>query len=162
MTSRTIQRNEPNRSSQIGERRIQKLSVVLNKVIPSAPSFLDGAVEEVTQAVSGTTLWGDVEGVGLAVREALANAILHGNRCDPGKDVGICVAVNESCDLIVVIRDSGSGFDPSRLPNPTVGDSVLPARGHGIFLIRQFMDQVEFRFDQGTEVVMRRRRHWLQ
>jgi serine/threonine-protein kinase RsbW len=136
--------------------------VLLNRVITSDPRLLDDVVEEVTGAVGGTTLWGDVEGIVLAVREALSNAIFHGNHCDPEKAVGICVAVNETSDLIIIIRDSGSGFDPSRVPNPTVGDSVLAAHGRGIFLIRQFMDQVEFRFDQGTEVVMRRRRQWLQ
>ena len=162
MTSRTIQRNEPKRSSQVGDYRIQKVSVLLNRVITSDPRFLDDVVEEVTRAVSNITLWGDVEGIGLAVRAALANAILHGNHCDPEKAVEICVAVNESCDLIIIIRDSGSGFDPSRVPNPTVGDSVLATHGRGIFLIRQLMDQVEFRFDQGTELVMRRKRQWLQ
>jgi serine/threonine-protein kinase RsbW len=136
--------------------------VFLDRVITSDPRFLDDVVEEVTGAVGGTTLWGDVEGIGLAVREALSNAIFHGNGCDPEKAVEICVAVNENCDLLIIVRDSGSGFEPSRVPNPTVGDSVLATHGRGIFLIRQFMDQVEFRFDQGTEVVMRRRRQWFQ
>jgi len=135
---------------------------LLNRVITSDPKFLDDVVEEVTGAVGDITLWGDIEGIGLAVREALANAILHGNHCDPEKAVEISVAVNESCDLIIIIKDSGSGFDPSRVPDPTVGDGVLATHGRGIFLIRQFMDHVEFRFDQGTEVVMRRRRQWLQ
>jgi anti-sigma regulatory factor (Ser/Thr protein kinase) len=162
MTSNAIQQNEPNQPSCIGEYQVHKLSVFFDRVMPSDPKFLDDAVDEITRTIEGTTLWGDVEGISLAVREALANAIIHGNQSDSEKTVAIVVAVNESCDLLIVVRDSGAGFDPSRVPNPTVGDSLLANHGRGIFLIRQFMDRVDFRFKQGTEVVMQRRRQWLQ
>jgi anti-sigma regulatory factor (Ser/Thr protein kinase) len=162
MISNAIQQNEPNQSSFIGDNQIRKLSVFLKRIIPSDPIFLDDAVEEITRTIDGTTLWGHVEGIGMAVREALANAIIHGNHSDSKKSVGIFVAVNENCDLLIIIRDSGSGFDPGRVPNPTVGDSLLASPGRGIFLMQAFMDQVDFRFDQGTEVVMHRRRRWLQ
>jgi serine/threonine-protein kinase RsbW len=162
MTCNAIQQNEPNQSSFIGDYQIQKLSVFFNRAIPSDPKFLDDAVEEITRTIDGTAFWGDVEGIVLAAREAIANAIIHGNQSDSEKPVDIVVAVNESCDLIVIIRDLGTGFDPNHIPNPTVGDSLLANQGRGIFLIRQFMDRVDFRFKQGTEVVMQRRRQWLQ
>ena len=162
MTTNAIQPNEPSQSPLIGDYHIQKLSVFFNRVIPSDPKVLDDAVEEITRVIEGTTFWGDVEGIGLAVREALANAIVHGNHSNPEKPVEIAVAVDDSCDLVIIIRDSGSGFDPSRIPNPTVGDGLLANHGRGLFLIRQFMDDVVFRFNQGTEVVMQRRRQWLQ
>ena len=162
MTSISVQQNEPNQSPFIGDDRIQKLSVFFNRDIPSDPKFLDDAVEEVIRAIDGASFWGDVEGIALAVREALANAIIHGNQSDPEQRVDITIAVNASCDLLIVVRDSGAGFDPSSVPNPTVGDSLLANHGRGIFLIRQFMDRVDFRFKQGTEVVMQRRRQWLQ
>lgn len=162
MTSNTIQRGEPNQSIRVNDHRLQKVSVFLNLDVPSDPKFLDGAVEEIKRAIGDTPLWGDVEGIGLAVREALANAILHGNHADPERTVDVSVAVNESCDLIITIQDSGPGFDPNHVPDPTVGDSLLANHGRGIFLIRQFMDQVDFRFKQGTEVVMQRRRQWRQ
>lgn len=156
----TFELKGPNRPPVIS--RIQKLLPFFAGTFPSDPKVLSAAVEEVTKLIDGMAYWGDVEGIGLAVHEALANAIIHGNHCDPKKGVEICVAVNENCDLLIVVSDSGSGFDPSRVPDPTVGDSVLASRGRGIFFIRQFMDQVDFRFNQGTEVVMRRRRQWLQ
>ena len=162
MTSNTIELKEPNRSPRIGDSRMQKLLLFLDRVIPSDPRFLDGAVREIAEAVDGTGYWGDVEGIGLAVREALANAIIHGNRCDPEKTVGISVAVNENCDLLIIVKDSGPGFDPSEVPNPTVGDNLLANHGRGIFLIRMLMDQVDFKFKQGTEVYMRRKRRWLE
>jgi serine/threonine-protein kinase RsbW len=162
MTTNPVQQNEANRSSRIGDHRFQKASVFLHMVIPSNPKILDHAVGEIMRAIDGTTFWGDVEGISLAVREALANAIIHGNDGDPAKPVFISVAVNESCDLLIIIRDSGSGFDPSGVPDPTVGDSLLASHGRGIFLMQKLMDRVDFRFGQGTEVIMRRRRQWRQ
>jgi threonine dehydrogenase-like Zn-dependent dehydrogenase len=90
--------------------------------------------------------------------EALANAIVHGNRCDPEKMVHVFVAVNEHGDLLVSVKDSGSGFDPSRLPNPTAPANLFAPHGRGIFLIRQLMDEVHFKFDHGAELRMRRRK----
>jgi len=162
MTTNAVQPNKPSQSPLIGDYHIQKLALFFNRVIPSDPKVLDDAVEEITRVIDGTTFWGDVEGIGLAVREALANAIVHGNHSNPEKPVEIAVAVDESCDLVIIIKDSGSGFDPSRIPNPTVSDGLLANHGRGLFLIRLFMDQVAFSFDQGTEVVMQRRRQWLQ
>jgi len=81
----------------------------------------------------------------------------NGNHCDPEKTVSSSVAVNEDCDLLVSVKDSGSGFDPSGLPNPIDAENLLAPHGRGIFLIRQLMDEVDFKFDRGTEVRMRRR-----
>jgi serine/threonine-protein kinase RsbW len=162
MTSNAIQLNEPSQSPFIGDYRIQKQSVFLNRIIPSDPRFLDYAVEEVKCAIDSIGIWGDIEGISLAVREALANAIIHGNDSDPEKPVDIAVAVNESCDLLITVKDSGGGFDPSGVPDPTVGDSLLASHGRGIFFMRKLMDKVDFRFGRGTEVIMRRRRQWLQ
>ena len=162
MTSNTIEQNEPNRALRINDHRLQEESVFLHMVVPSDSRFLDDIVQEITRAIDGTTFWGDVDGIGLAVHEALANAIIHGNDSDPEKPVDISVAVNANCDLLITIRDSGSGFDPSRVPDPTVGDSLLASHGRGTFFMQKLMDRVDFRFGQGTEVRMRRRRQWLQ
>jgi serine/threonine-protein kinase RsbW len=61
-----------------------------------------------------------------------------------------------------MVKDSGSGFDPSKIPDPTAAENVVKNHGRGIFLIKQFMDQVDFNFDNGTEVRMVRRRPWLE
>jgi anti-sigma regulatory factor (Ser/Thr protein kinase) len=138
--------------------RSRKLTFRLDKDIPSDPALLDGAVEEITMGLSRTAHGRDAEDIGLAVAEALANAILHGNRCDPEKTVHVVVAVNEHGDLLVSVKDTGSGFDPSQLPNPTAPVNLLAPHGRGIFLIRQLMDEIDFRFDDGTELRMRRRK----
>jgi serine/threonine-protein kinase RsbW len=113
-------------------------------------------------ALNRVVCWEDSDNIGIAIGEALANAIVHGNHCDPRKKVRISVALNENCDLLVSVKDSGSGFDPSVLPDPIVAENLLAKRGRGLFLIRHFMDQVEFNFDRGTEVRMRRRQQWLE
>jgi serine/threonine-protein kinase RsbW len=142
--------------------QVPQLALSFDWVISSDLSLLDKAVAEITAAIDRAGCWDDVETIGLAVREALANAMIHGNHCDPGKTVGVSVAVNEDCDLLIIVKDSGSGFDPTRLPNPIADENLLANHGRGIFLMKQFVDQVDFRFDHGTEVRMRRRRRWLE
>jgi serine/threonine-protein kinase RsbW len=123
-----VNRNSPWR------RQVQKLALSLNKVIPSDLSLLDGAVAEITAAIARTGCWEDAESIGRALREALVNAIVHGNRCEPQRTVRVCVAVYENCDLLIAVKDSGSGFDPSRLANPTTAQNLLANHGRGIFL----------------------------
>ena len=140
----------------------KRLLLSLDKVIPSDPSMLDDAVAEIMLAINRLVCWEDTDKIGIAIGEALANAMVHGNHCDPEKTVHIFVAVNENCDLFVSIKDSGSGFDPSELPNPTAAENLLAPHGRGIFLIRQLMDEVDFMFDHGTEIRMLRRQHSLE
>jgi serine/threonine-protein kinase RsbW len=81
----------------------------------------------------------------MAVRESVINAITHGNRNDPAKLVFIDFTATpelDPADFIVRVRDQGAGFNPDTLSNPLTPDNVLKASGRGIFLIRQFMDDV--------------------
>lgn len=88
-----------------------------------------------------------------AIREALANAILHGCRNDPSKQVQCCVACDKDRGMIIVVRDPGQGFDPSSIPSPVVGENVYSDHGRGIFLINQLMDRVWYEHG-GTELHM--------
>jgi len=91
-----------------------------------------------------------------ALREALANAIIHGARRDPGKMIQVCVACDQSRGMLIVIRDPGEGFDPNSLPSPIVGQEIYSAHGRGIYLISQLMDEVRFERG-GTEIRMKKR-----
>jgi anti-sigma regulatory factor (Ser/Thr protein kinase) len=150
----------PDQFLRVGDFQAPQLVLNLEKIIPSNPKLLDDVVREITATLDRVTCWDDVETIGLAVEEALAKAIVHGNHCDPQKTVCISIVVNENCDLLVSVKDSGSGFDPSALPNPIATENLLAKHGRGIFLIRQLMDEVDFNFDHGTEVRMRRRQKW--
>ena len=90
-----------------------------------------------------------------ALREALANAIVHGCAEDPSKTVSVSVACDESRGMIIVVRDPGEGFDPAQLPSPVQGQQLLEDHGRGIYLINQLMDEVRFR-GGGTEIWMRK------
>ncbi len=92
----------------------------------------------------------------LALREALANAIVHGCKNDPKKIVQFCVACDADHGMLIVVRDPGPGFDPASLPSPTIGENVYSEHGRGIFLINQLMDDVKI-LRGGTEIRMRKR-----
>ncbi len=93
--------------------------------------------------------------VEMALREALANAIVHGNRQNPDKKVRICCACDSKHGMLLVIKDQGEGFDPSKIPSPVVGQNVHSEHGRGIYLINLLMDKVEFRLG-GTEIYIRK------
>ena len=103
-----------------------------------------------------------VHWVGVAVRECVINAIKHGNKNDASKRVFVefeTVFNDGANELGIRIRDQGQGFDPEALANPLDPENLLKASGRGIFLIRNFMDEVELqRAPQGgMEVRMTKR-----
>ncbi len=94
----------------------------------------------------------------MSVREAVINAIIHGNRQDAAKRVRVEVDL-EGPDYVVRVADEGEGFDPESLPDPTAPENLLRPSGRGIFLMRQFADSIEYSFpaNRGTVVTMRKR-----
>ena len=90
-----------------------------------------------------------------ALREALANAILHGCGNDRSKQVQCSVACDQARGMIIVVRDPGKGFEPASIPSPVVGQNVYSEHGRGIYLINQLMDEVRFERG-GTEIHMRK------
>ncbi len=82
--------------------------------------------------------------IGMSVRESVTNAIQHGNKLDLSKKVDICFEISPD-RLSIVVRDQGNGFRADEIPNPLDCDNLLKPSGRGIFYIRTFMDEVEFR-----------------
>jgi len=82
--------------------------------------------------------------VGLAVREAVINAIVHGNGEDPKRKVNVTLSANGD-GLRVRITDQGEGFNPDATPDPTEQGNLLRTSGRGLLLIRAFVDDVRFR-----------------
>lgn len=95
----------------------------------------------------------DLQKVGMAVRESMVNAVLHGNQYDPQKRAGMRLEV-EHGNLVITITDQGAGFEANHVPDPLSQENLLRQSGRGIFLIRAFMDEFEVRRLQpkGTEV----------
>ncbi len=92
----------------------------------------------------------------ISLREALVNAVVHGSRRNPAKKVRCCVACDDKRGVLLVVRDSGRGFDPKSLPNPLKGKNLFSSHGRGIYLINQLMDEVKFK-RRGTEIHMRKK-----
>jgi|YelNatPaOPRAMG01_1025707.scaffolds.fasta_scaffold00016_15 serine/threonine-protein kinase RsbW len=94
----------------------------------------------------------DRDSLAIALTEVLSNAIYHGNRLDPRKQVRISVQV-EPEQVLIAVKDEGEGFDPEKLEDPLAPENLLKDRGRGIFILRALMDRVEFDFSQGGTLV---------
>lgn len=96
--------------------------------------------------------------IAMAAREAAVNAVMHGNAYDPGKHVTASFETTVD-SLIVRVSDQGPGLDPDTVPDPLAPENILRGSGRGIFLIRAFMDEVNFRqLHPGTELTLIKRR----
>lgn len=91
----------------------------------------------------------------MALREALANAIKHGNRQDVSKRIHLEMDVVGE-DLQITIRDEGEGFEPTQVDDPLAPENRLKTSGRGIFYMKTFMDDVRFRRVDGggMEIVL--------
>ena len=100
-----------------------------------------------------TTYW-----VGMALREALANAIKHGNKLSSEKRVLVHMLLVDG-QLQIEVEDEGEGFDPASLEDPTSPGNLLRSSGRGVFYMHQFMDEVTFRVGKqgGTRVELIKR-----
>ena len=97
---------------------------------------------------------GKEELVELALREAVSNALLHGNRIDARKLVHVRCCCEGSKGVFIIVRDQGLGFDPNNVPNPLAVENLAGEHGRGIHFMKLAMDEVSFE-RQGTEVRMR-------
>ena len=128
----------------------------LDVTIPANPNAISGVVDGVMQiAREMKCAEGKEYEVELALREALANAIVHGCNNDPTKHVECCVACTEQSDVVIVVRDPGAGFTPAAVPNPLAAENLSSTHGRGIYLINQLMDEVSFERN-GAEIRMRK------
>jgi serine/threonine-protein kinase RsbW len=138
---------------------IVTLDVTLETTELKLPSRIE-AVEEAATAVAEFLnrmgIGADVAfGVDMAVREAVTNAVIHGNKLDGAKAVEVKLR-NTPEAFEISVHDQGSGFDPSAIPDPTKDENILKTSGRGIFFMRNFMDEVDWTADPngGTSVRM--------
>jgi len=97
----------------------------------------------------------DLHQIGMAVRESMVNAVVHGNRYNARKKVHLSVSRSPE-RLTIVIGDEGEGFDMNSLPDPLAEENLLKQSGRGLLLIQAFVDEFQMRRRQpsGTEVRM--------
>src|SRR5690349_21872553 len=97
----------------------------------------------------------DLTKIGMAVRESMVNAVVHGNRYNANKKVRFSVSKGAE-SLTVRIVDEGEGFDVESVPDPLAPENLFRNSGRGIFLIRSFMDDFRIRRLEpgGMEVIL--------
>jgi len=124
-------------------------STQVKLVIPSRISLID-LVHVAAEKIAELAGFDEDErlNLGLAVRETAINAIKHGNGEDESKEVQILLEATEH-GVRVQIQDSGSGFDPDGATDPTDKDHIMETSGRGLLLIRAFVDDVSFDFQEG-------------
>ena len=86
----------------------------------------------------------DLLKIGMAVRESVVNAVVHGNRYNANKKVSFSVVKNPQ-RLTVRVADEGEGFDYEDVPDPLAPENLMRSSGRGIFLIRSFVDELLIR-----------------
>jgi serine/threonine-protein kinase RsbW len=94
---------------------------------------------------------GDEIDVEISLREALANSIVHGNHGDPGKHVYVDCRCLPNEEVSIVVRDEGTGFSSTELPDPAAAEQLQSTHGRGIYLMKTLMDEVHF--ERGGTVV---------
>lgn len=122
--------------------------------IPSTNPAMNRAVAKVGRLVVRCGCSEDRQAdLEIALREALANAMMHGNAKRPGRRVFLRCYAGPGAGVLIAVRDEGPGFDPEGVPDPRAGERRHLAHGRGLLLMRELTDWVSFRRG-GSEVVL--------
>src|SRR5450755_2587783 len=123
----------------------EKLDLKLSVTLAGDRDAVDPVVRSVMKVVREMNCApGREDDIELALTEALANAVVHGAKSDPSKIIECDVACDLQHGILIVVRDPGPGFDPTKIANPCHGENIYSNHGRGIYLINQLMDEVQF------------------
>ncbi len=125
-------------------------------ILPSRLETVEKAAFEAERFARQAGFRGEaLNAIDMAIREAVANAVKHGNLLDETKQVEITFT-SSAKDLEITVRDFGKGFEIEEVPDPTNAENLLKASGRGILFMRAFMEKVEWlrQPDGGTVVKM--------
>lgn len=126
----------------------------LRAFLPSTKHALNEAVQSVLSVARRCGCVRDSQAdLEIALREALANAIIHGNESKRAKRIFLRCYGSPQGDLLVLVRDEGRGFDPEKVPDPRDDDRKHLHHGRGLLLMRELTDYVEYR-KSGREVLI--------
>jgi serine/threonine-protein kinase RsbW len=115
------------------------------------------AIEKVAVGAAAAGGLGDDEAhfLGVAIREAVVNALRHGRAKDGCCSASVRVCVSAEGVLIATVRDRGPGFDPCAVPDPLASENVERGSGRGLLFMRRFADRVFFSFPRKGGAVVR-------
>ena len=131
--------------------------VGLRNTLPSDVNIISPFIDQLMRFISKFRVAGgnDIE-IEVALREALVNAIVHGNEEDPNKLVYVKCRCTRDGEVSITVEDEGNGFQHEVVPDPTSPDNQLRTNGTGIHLIKTLMDEVDF--EEGGSVLHMRKR----
>ncbi len=123
------------------------------KIVKSNTSLIPEVTDFVFDILNSVSLDEEMlSNLSLAISEALSNAMVHGNKLDPNKNVVITVDIFDT-KVELSIKDSGQGFKPEEVPDPTKPENILRDSGRGIFIMQSFVDDLYYNFsEEGTEL----------
>lgn len=125
--------------------------------IPSDTNLIGATVDRIVEGIrESCDVSGNCEDLAVALFEALANAMIHGNQQQADKPVHISWEYEPNKHIVIIIRDEGAGFDPDAVPDPTSPENLAADHGRGILMMKTFMDEVHFE-KGGTEVHLLKR-----
>ena len=135
--------------------------VELHQALPSRASAISSIVDELMRFIrffmeQGGAAKEAEEGIEIAICEALANAVIHGNHENQEKQVHVTCRCSMDGEVLISVRDEGEGFDSRVVPDPTEAQRLLLTHGRGLHLMKALMDEVSFE-ENGTVVRMRKR-----
>ena len=127
---------------------------LLNVSVPATANAIANVADTVAEILLGLGIPEEKQlEIGLALQEALANAVVHGCGNDPSKSVHCRLNSDSKGRVLIVVSDPGPGLDLASLPAPLLSQNLYTGHGRGIYLIRQLMDDVRFERG-GSEVRM--------
>lgn len=125
--------------------------------IPSEVKAISPLVDRLMRLIEGShCVTGEEHAVELALREALSNAVVHGNRLNAHKLVHVRCRCKVGDGISLIVSDQGQGFDALRVPASVGAETLEAEHGRGIRLMKFVMDEVSFQ-QRGTEVHMCKR-----
>jgi serine/threonine-protein kinase RsbW len=130
--------------------------VELRQTLPSRISiilqFVDQLMRFIARFRNNDESEQDIE---MALREALANAIVHGNQENPRRSVYVACCCTTDGEVSITVPDEGQGFEADSVADPTTPENRLLTHGRGIYLMKALMDEVRFE-QRGAVVFMRK------
>jgi len=127
----------------------------LERSLPSEVAAISPFVDKLMLLISKCGCVAGAESdVEIALREALANAMIHGNHENRRKRVYVRCRCNLE-EISIAVKDEGRGFDINKLPDPTASENTRSVHGRGIYLMKSLMDEVRFE-EGGVRVEMRK------
>ena len=131
--------------------------VELKQPLPSQVAVISPFVDQLMRFIARfRAVDGSEVDIDIALREALTNAVVHGNHESPDKHVEVVCRCSADGEVSITIRDEGNGFDVSAIPDPTSAANQMSNHGRGIYLMQVMIDEVSF--EEGGRVVHLRKK----